>query len=140
MLWEFKLGIDSRGIVHSSAQSDYHHYSTISYHEIMMILRSLSFRLSDAFVDIGCGKGRVLCCASRFRIQEVIGIEIDNELCAIAQRNARKVRSRKSSITIINDAAENFDYRAGTVYYLFNPFGVSTLRRVLEKMKQSVQF
>lgn len=139
MLWEYRLGIHSRGALYRAAGSDSVPYSTISYRTIMEILHSLSLKPSDVFVDFGCGKGRVLCCASRFRIREVIGIEIDKGLCAAAQRNAEKARGKKSSIRIINAAAQEFDYRLGTVYYLFNPFGAATLNRVLTRMKKSLQ-
>jgi predicted RNA methylase len=139
MLWEYRLGINSRGIVYGATESDFHHYSTVSYRSTMAILRNLSLKPSDVFVDIGCGKGRVLCCASRYRIQEVIGIEVDKTLCDIAKCNAKKVHGRKSSINVINVSAEEYDYRIGTVYYLFNPFGASTLNAVLAKMEQAVR-
>lgn len=139
MLWEYRLGIHSRGALHSAAGSDSVPYSTSSYRTIMGILHNLSLKSSDVFVDIGCGKGRVLCCASRFRIREVVGIEADESLCATAQRNAEKARGKKSPIRIINAAAQEFDYRAGTVYYLFHPFGAATLNQVLARIEQSLQ-
>ncbi len=135
-LWEYRLGINSRGI---SKTPGSHDYATVSYLEIMAIMRSLSLKSSDVFVDLGCGKGRVLCCASRFKVQEIIGVEINKDLCDIAERNARKLRGKKSHIKIINVSAKDFDYRRGTVYYLFNPFDVSALSSVLTKMEQSVR-
>ena len=39
------------------------------------------------FVDIGCGKGRVLLIASERPFQRLLGVEISAELCAIARRN-----------------------------------------------------
>lgn len=135
-LWEYRLGISSRGI---SKTPGSHDYTTMSYLEIMAILHSLSLKSSDVFVDLGSGKGRVLCCASRFKVQEIIGVEINKALCDIAERNARKLRGKKSRIKIINVSAEDFDYRRGTVYYLFNPFDASTLNSVLTKMEQSVR-
>jgi predicted RNA methylase len=139
MLWEYKLGVNTRGIVNDATESDSHYYSTIPYHPTLAILHSLSLRSSDVFVDIGCGKGRVLCCASRFRIREVIGVEMDKALCDIAEYNAKKVHGRKSIIKTFNVSAEDFNYRTGTVYYLFNPFGVSTMSRVLTKMERSLR-
>lgn len=135
-LWEYRLGINSRGFFKTPCSHD---YATMSYLEIMSILRSLSLKSSDVFVDLGCGKGRVLYCASRFQVQEIIGVEINKVLCDIAERNARKLRGKKSRIKIINVSAEGFDYRRGTVYYLFNPFDVSTLSSVLTKIEQSAR-
>ena len=139
MLWEYWLGIHSRGALHKAAGSDSVPYSTSSYGAIMKILHNLSPRPSDVFVDIGCGKGRVLCCASRFRIREVVGIEIDKSLCAAARRNAERARGKKSPIRIINASAQEFDYGAGTLYYLFHPFGAATLSQVLDRIEQSLQ-
>ncbi len=139
MLWEYKLGVSTRGLLSACAKPDSIHYGSISYHTVMEILRSLSLKPSDVFVDIGCGKGRVLCCASRFEVLEVIGIEIDEGLCATAQRNTKKTRGKKSPIRLINISAEEYDYQAGTVYYLFHPFGATTLNLVLARLIQSIQ-
>jgi hypothetical protein len=66
--------------------------------------------------------------------------EVGKTLCDIAECNAKKVHGKKSIINVINVSAEEYDYRIGTVYYLFNPFGASTLNAVLAKMKQAVRF
>lgn len=138
MAWECKLGIHSRGIVFTKKQMDYKHYATSSYSFIMRILRSLNMVDSDVFVDIGCGKGRVLCCAAWFDIKQVIGVEIDDDLYKIARENARKAHGRKSSIRIIHASATDFDFRLGTIYYLFDTYGESSLRITLAKMKESL--
>jgi SAM-dependent methyltransferase len=139
MVWECRLGIHSRGIVFTKKQMDYKHYATSSYSFIMRILRSLNMVHSDVFVDIGCGKGRVLCCASRFDVKQVIGVEVDRDLYKIAQENVRKARGRKSSIRIIHASATDFDFRSGTIYYLFDTYGESSLRITLAKMKESLR-
>ena len=139
MLWEYRLGINTRGALPSTVVSDAVPYSTVPYCMIMKILRQLALEPSDVFVDIGCGKGRVLCCASRFRIRQIIGVEIDKDLCATAQRNAQRVRGRRSPVSITHVAAQEFDYRAGTVYYLFCPFGAATLAQVLMRIRQSLE-
>ena len=55
MLWEYRLGINSRGESFGTANSDSIPYSTIPYRMIMRILRRLALEPSDVFVDIGCG-------------------------------------------------------------------------------------
>jgi len=139
MLWEYRLGINTRGALPSTVTSDSVPYSTVPYCMIMKILRQLALEPSDVFVDIGCGKGRVLCCTSRFRIHQVVGVEIDKDLCTTAQRNAQRVRGRRSPVRITHAAAQEFDYRAGTVYYLFCPFGAATLAQVLMRIRQSLE-
>lgn len=139
MTWERRLGIHSRGIVFTRKQMDYKHYATSSYSFIMQTLRSLNMVHSDVFVDIGCGKGRIVCCASRFEIKEVIGVEIDDDLYNIAMENARKARGKKSSIKIIHASGVDFDFRIGTIYYLFDTYGETSLSITLAKMKKSLQ-
>lgn len=139
MAWECRLGIHSRGVIFTRKQLDYKHYATSSYSFIMRILRSLNMDRRDVFVDIGCGKGRVLCCASRFEIKEVIGVEIDDNLYKIARENVRKAHGKKSSIMIIHASAIDFDFSLGTIYYLFDTYGESSLRITLAKMKESLR-
>jgi SAM-dependent methyltransferase len=138
MVWECRLGIHSRGIVFTRKQMDNKHYATSPYSFIMQILRSLNMVPSDVFVDIGCGKGRVLCCASRFEIKKAIGVEVDNDLYRIARDNTRKARGKKSTIKIIHASAVDFDFRIGTIYYLFDAYGKSSLSITLAKMKESL--
>src|SRR5262245_43054338 len=116
--WEYKLGINTRGIA-EIAEPDSGHYVTSNYSLIWAILHNLPLSCSDVVVDIGCGKGRVLCCAARFNIREVSGVEISKNLCEIAGRNAVRVSGRRAPITIINTPAQDCDYLNGTVFYLF---------------------
>ena len=93
---------------------------------------------SDTFVDLGCGKGRVVFSASQFDIREVIGVEIDKSLFDICESNTHKLKNKKCNIRIINIAAEDYDYRVGNVYYLYHPFGERTLTKVLQLINQSL--
>lgn len=138
MLNEYKLGINTRGTAEVN-EADAVHYATINYSAIWAILNCLELRPSDVFVDLGCGKGRVVCCASRFNMKAVIGVEVETQLCDIAKANAARVRERRSSITIVNSPVQNFEYSIGTVFYLFNPFGIATLKTVLAKLEQSLR-
>lgn len=50
-------------------------------------LERQNFPKSYTFVDIGCGRGRVLWLAKTFGFAKVTGIEIDEELALAAKRN-----------------------------------------------------
>jgi hypothetical protein len=60
---------------------------------------------------------------------------LDDVLAASASINARSMRGRQSNIRIVKSNALDFDYDAVTVVYLFNPFGIATLSRVLERIR-----
>jgi precorrin-6B methylase 2 len=131
--WEHRLGIETRGVV-SIAHADAVHYGTMSYSTVWSILDHLALGPSDIFVDIGCGKGRVLCCAATYPVRQVIGVDLSEPLCAIARKNARRLRGRRAPISVHQSLASDFDYSSVTVLFLFNPFGASTLAPLLEKI------
>jgi SAM-dependent methyltransferase len=139
LFWEHWLGISTRG-VHGSRPDDWvrteHiYYSTVPYRQIFRIFDYLSLNQSDVVVDIGCGKGRVLCCAALYSIARVIGVDDTEQLCAAADNNLQTMRHRRTKASVIHCKAENFDYSEGTVYYMYHPFGHSTMRAVLERIR-----
>jgi precorrin-6B methylase 2 len=137
--WEWKLGIITRGLHVSEITNDEHvFYGTNSYSMIRKVLTTLAPNPDDVFVDLGSGKGRVVCVAARFPLKEVIGVDDDPEMCEEARRNAARVEGKRSSITIVKARAQEFDYRIGTMYFMFDPFGPKTMEQVLEKMREGL--
>lgn len=137
-VWEYRLNITSRGVTDDGFPPDGLGHQTLPYRATWAVLRSLDLNESDVFVDIGCGKGRAVCCAARFGIREAIGVEADIGRSEIARKNAQRMRGRKAGITILNMPAQQADFSRGTVFYLFNPFGPATLGQVLERIRASV--
>jgi len=90
---------------------------------------------SDTFIDVGCGKGRVVCLAARHRIKRAVGIEYSSVRAQIARRNIAQLRGRKSPAAIRCQSAEEADYSDATVLYFFNPFEASLLDTVLHKVQ-----
>ncbi|MER3524728.1 MAG: hypothetical protein C4326_11905 [Ignavibacteria bacterium] len=138
LFWELRLGISTHGIVETGV-GDASHYATMRYATINRILDHLRLRPDDVFIDVGSGKGRVLCCAARSIVREVVGVEIVPEFCRIAERNAQRMRGRKSPIRVYNVNAQQCDYSRGTVVTLFNPFGADTLSAVMGRIEESLQ-
>jgi SAM-dependent methyltransferase len=92
----------------------------------------------DVFFELGCGKGRVIIfLASRCRVRRIVGIEIVPELAQIARKNIAKSRTL-CPVQITDGDASQTDLSDGTVFYLFNPFGQETLRRVLDNIRKSL--
>ena len=110
------------------------YYGTLPYRDIFCIIDSLALNRSDVLVDLGCGKGRVVCCASLYNLSQAIGVEVVSELCEIATDNLRRMRRKRARSEIINIGATEFDYTVGTVFYLFHPFGPNTMRSVLLRL------
>jgi cyclopropane fatty-acyl-phospholipid synthase-like methyltransferase len=138
-LEEWRLGIVTRGIAVASFSDDEHiYYGTNSYSTTRHVLKSLDLDSGDVFVDLGCGKGRVVCIAAQLAMQEVIGVDDDENMCAIARSNAQRMKGRRTPIRIEQVQAQNFDYTIGSVFYMFNPFGPKTLALLLGRMKEGL--
>lgn len=90
------------------------------------------------FYDIGCGKGRPLCVMARHPFAKVVGVEVQQELCEVARRNAESLRGRVAPIEIVRADAAHVDYSDGHVFFFFNPFGAPTWRAVLQSIERSL--
>lgn len=135
-VYEHYLGVRTTGRVAASIP-DGGHYSALPYKVILEILDRLALTNNDVFVDIGCGKGRAVCCACRLPIRRVVGIEVNQSLCNLTQRNIDRVRGRRCTFQSILGRAEEYDFLDATVIYLFNPFGQDSMARLVERLTTS---
>ncbi len=109
-------------------------FAALDYVAIRRCLKSVELGASDVFVDIGCGNGRVLCLAARRKVRKCVGIEYRPALAREAAKNAQSLRGRRSPIEIIAHDAADGDFSEGTVFWMFNPFGEQTMRRVVGRI------
>jgi SAM-dependent methyltransferase len=137
-LWERRLGISTMGWQRVDAP-DANPYATFAYRSIFRIIDALRLQPEDVFIDIGCGKGRVVCCAARYKARKIIGIDIDPNLCDAARMNLRRLRGRRSLTEIINQGAQEFYYDDCTAFFLFNSFGPTTVGAMLEAIARSLR-
>lgn len=135
-VWEIRLGIRTRGGGDPARWGDESRpYGTTSYRTIFRALDGLDLRPSDVLVDLGCGKGRVICAAAaRYRLATVIGVECDRGLVETARLNACALRPPHAPIVVSEQRAESYDGQ-GSAFYLFNPFGERTLREVVPRLR-----
>jgi precorrin-6B methylase 2 len=136
--WEAQLGISTRGIVEVD-KPDSCYYATVNYSIIHRILERLSLQSSDTFVDVGCGKGRVVCCAARHPCKKAVGVDYSKDLCRQARTNLERLHGRKAPVVVHNGIAEEFDYTEATALFFFNPFGATTLDAVLHKINHDTR-
>ena len=89
------------------------------------------------FVDVGAGMGRAMLLASELPFKRIEGIELNPVLAGIARRNAAKWRAagrERSRIRVRCMDAVEFRFPKGPcVVFLFNPFGASVMRTLLEQ-------
>ena len=94
------------------------------------------------FLDLGCGKGRILAVASEFPFRRIVGVELAPSLAPIARRNAAIMRERfpeRTPITVIEgDAVETPLPDGPLVVYFYQPFYRPLMRKVLANLEQAV--
>jgi SAM-dependent methyltransferase len=101
---------------------------------------------SYTFVDVGCGKGRGLLVASEYGFRRVVGVELNPELAAIAQRNVvhwMQVHEEDSTaaaiapIEVVEQDALEFELpETPTLLFLFHPFDAPVLKQLLRRVER----
>lgn len=93
---------------------------------------------ATTFIDLGAGKGRVLCLAAGLPFREVLGVELVDAWAKVARRNLSCLDPsyvRAGRMRCITGDAAGYSYPPGPkVAFLFNPFGPRVLARVLERL------
>ena len=94
------------------------------------------------FVDLGCGKGRVLLLAARRPFRRVVGVEISSELAAIARRNVERYRPpppMRSEIDVINADVTTVELpETDLLVHLYHPFETKIFAEVLRRLEDSL--
>jgi SAM-dependent methyltransferase len=113
-------------------------YDPLPYRSLYGIARRLRVSRSDSLLDLGCGKGRVLCFFALRGLRKCSGIEISPELADQALINARRLRLRRSPIEITEGDAVDVDVGEASIIYLFNPFSAEVMAPVLRRIEASM--
>jgi SAM-dependent methyltransferase len=96
-----------------------------------------------SFVDLGCGKGRVLLVAAEYPFKRVIGVEISAALSEIARKNADRDQSRSrqcAAIDVQNTDATTFDFpETNLLIHLYHPFEPTLTSAVLSHLERSIK-
>lgn len=95
------------------------------------------------FVDLGCGKGRVLLIASRRPFRALVGVELSAALLEVARRNvARWCRDHAlggERFELVHGDAAMFEVPAGpTVVYVYQSFGAPVMAAAMERIAASL--
>ena len=112
---------------------------------IRRALRHLAVHdMSDyTYIDLGSGKGRTLFIAAEWPFRDIIGVELTPVLQAQACANIQNFRQRKNGCERLQSVRMNaVDFvfpETKLVLYMFNPFGLATVRQVLSNLATSLQ-
>lgn len=141
MRYEKRYGINTLAPGQRREKENYE-YQGAGYGIIIKLFRDLvKGREGFHFVDIGCGKGRAVIVAAEAGFRRVTGIELYEDLLKEAAENIKKSPvTTNSAITLLHTNAILHDYTdEPAIYFLFNPFGETVLRSVVQKIIQNTR-
>jgi predicted RNA methylase len=113
------------------------YYTASDWRALPAFLRAAPVRADDVFVDLGCGKGRVLIQAAAYPFARIIGVELDPDLAALARRN---VTNRASHIAIESADVTTWAVPDDVTHvYLYNPFHGAVMDAALRRLRESLE-
>jgi SAM-dependent methyltransferase len=120
---------------------DYNSYAPTPWDILPLALTRREVSTDDVFLDIGCGKGRVLCqAATHYPFKSVVGIDFSELMTGLSRENLGRVKrhivARKHLVHHI-DARDFPIPDEATVVYLFNPFVGRTFTELAQRLRQS---
>jgi hypothetical protein len=106
-----------------------HDAGNVEYEDLPPLFAPAEIGPGDVIVDVGAGKGRSInWLRERYPQNRIVGIELDPE---IAEKTAQRLR-RFDTVAIVSGDATKLLPTDGTVFYLFNPFDESVMRRFID--------
>ncbi|MGA1237641.1 MAG: methyltransferase domain-containing protein [Limisphaerales bacterium] len=148
-LWDWRHGTETlTRIPPDQLQTDSDNKQWAQYYgatkagPLMKLFRRLGLGKDNTFVDLGCGKGRVVMLAAQHGFKRVVGVDFSSELCGVAERNIAEFRKRRAvdaDIRILH--SDVVEYAVGSndsVFFLYDPFSKEVLSKVLENIRLSL--
>jgi len=102
---------------------------------------------NSIFLDVGCGKGRVLFMAKSWGFEQIWGIDFSPQLIcdckknlgqfAKKQKNLNK-RNRQKIKPILASASQFSSWNQVDIVYMYNPFDGNVLKKVMQSWEQQL--
>jgi SAM-dependent methyltransferase len=143
--FDLVMGVSTAGAVVTKESifisgGEFTSYTGCQWLALNRALRDLQIGPTDVFLDLGSGKGKSLLIAGRFPCKRVIGVELNEELCAHARSNIESARTRMRAGEISSINANVLDWPVpsdASVIFMYNPFIGETTHRVAEGIIKS---
>ena len=133
--WDASLRIQTCGRDDTNADQYRHPYEPTPYSVLERLADSGLIGKDDVVLDYGCGKGRVGFFLSYRTKAKAIGIEYDERIYEKALDNQK---TAKAKADFVLTRAEGYEVPADVNRcYLFNPFSVEILHKVMARIIES---
>lgn len=155
LAFDKRFGVQTAGVVETdslglpvAAASHSVEYRPSSEVSTAVALAALPIdRTGFHFVDVGCGRGRVLLIGDMLGFRRVTGVELSPHLAADARRNLAAVAAQQSSRGLGEASIALLEQDATTialpeeslVIYMYNPFDAEILQRFLVHVERSLE-
>ncbi|MFJ8155133.1 methyltransferase domain-containing protein [Streptomyces sp. NPDC094468] len=119
-------------------------YSPTPVRTVRNALSRCDVRHEEAtFVDVGCGKGRILLMAAEFPFRRIVGVEASETLCNVARSNVKAASQSLDGcdrIDVVHADATLFEIPddAG-LFYFYEPFSTDVSTAVLARIEDSIR-
>ncbi|WP_343703811.1 class I SAM-dependent methyltransferase [Chitinophaga sp.] len=146
---ERKYGIRTTGTYNLSdaiAREDRQYatwYEPVNYYSAGWLFDRLQpADLQTGFLDVGCGKGRVLAMAAAYGFRHITGIDFSPKLYMAANRLRAELETAYADLSIAVHCVNARYYEVPDttgVIFLFNPFDAPMMELFIEQVKKSLQ-
>jgi tRNA1(Val) A37 N6-methylase TrmN6 len=126
-------------------------YAPTTNLSLKSILKKLNLQHKNVFLDLGCGKGRVLLFAITEGFKYIRGVEFSPILQNIAKKNCEQFLAKKclsqqkrrqklrQQIQILEMDARDYQFLGDEgIIFMFDPFSKEVLKTVIKNMKKSL--
>lgn len=110
-----------------------HGYALTTKKALKNILKGINLDNVN-FLDIGSGKGGVICYAYELGAKSSTGLEYEKKLHLKAQKNIKKLNYQDKVCSLNIDARLFEDYENFNIFFMFNPFENAVYKEVVKKI------
>jgi SAM-dependent methyltransferase len=143
-----KYGIDTTGVhylhhlIPRSKRQELSIYEPLNYWSAEQLMSFLTAAdKKQAFLDMGCGKGRLLVVAAHAGFETLYGVDMAPELCEASQQTIATIQDRYPHTDFHIQQADAGNYSIPDevgVICMFNPFGNPTMKRFIQQVQESL--
>lgn len=135
--WDKLLHVKTTGRDDSRADQYHYPYEPTPYAVLERLANSGYITKKNTLVDYGCGKGRVDFFLSYQTRCKSIGVEYDDRIHAGTMENKKTAVSGSRTEFVLGSAEKYEVTEEADRFYFFNPFSVTLLRKVMNKIEES---
>ena len=100
------------------------------------VLRKIEIKKTDSIIDLGCGLGSPLFYMAGFPFKNISGIEYSKLIFDSCKANIQKFNDPRINV-FFGDAGAFDSFDDYNFIFMYNPFGVVTMERVISNICQS---